>query len=54
MLLRFSAANHLSIRDKQELSLVASSLKDREEGLIACDAVPGKHVLPAAVKLARQ
>lgn len=49
MLLRFSAANHLSIRDAQEISLVASSLKDREDGLIACDAVPGKRVLPAAV-----
>ena len=49
MLLRFSVQNHLSIKEKQELSLVASSLKDREEGLIACDAVPGKRVLPAAV-----
>lgn len=49
MLLRFAVENHLSIKEKQELSFVASSLKDREEGLIACDAVPGKRVLPAAV-----
>ncbi len=49
MLLRFSVQNHLSIKEKQELSLVASKLTDREEGLIACDAAPTKRVLPAAV-----
>ncbi|SUS06913.1 conserved hypothetical protein [Candidatus Defluviicoccus seviourii] len=49
MLLRFAVENHLSIKEKQELSLVASSLKDREEGLIASNAAPGKRVLPAAV-----
>ena len=47
MLLRFGVSNHLSIRDFQELSLVASSLKDRNEGLIACAAAPGGCVVPA-------
>ena len=32
MLLRFGVSNHLSIRERQELSFVASSLKDRDEG----------------------
>ena len=36
MLLRFAATNHLSIRDRQELSLVSSSLSDRKDGLIEC------------------
>ncbi|MDG4575979.1 MAG: ATP-binding protein [Defluviicoccus sp.] len=49
MLLRFAVENHLSIKEKQELSLVASALKDREDGLIPCNATPGKRVLPAAV-----
>lgn len=49
MLLRFAVENHLSIKEKQELSLVASALKDREDGIIPCDATPGGHVLPAAV-----
>ncbi|HRW61671.1 MAG TPA: ATP-binding protein [Defluviicoccus sp.] len=49
MLLRFAVENHLSIKEKQELSLVASALKDREDGLIPCNAAPGKRVLPAAV-----
>jgi hypothetical protein len=34
MLIRFRVQNHRSIRDQQELSLVASSLKDMPEGLI--------------------
>ncbi|MGR4042511.1 AAA family ATPase [Pseudomonas sp. 910_21] len=34
MLLRFGTANHLSIRDYQELSLTATSLKDPQEGLL--------------------
>lgn len=34
MLLRFGTSNHLSIRDYQELSLVATSLKDTTEGLL--------------------
>ena len=49
MLLRFGVSNHLSIRDFQELSFVASSLKDRDEGLISCVASPKGAVVPAAV-----
>ena len=49
MLLRFGVSNHLSIRDYQELSLSASSLKGREAGLIECAAAPSGRVLPAAV-----
>ena len=49
MLLRFVVANHLSIRDRQELSLVASALSDAEDGLIECAAVPNGFVLPAIV-----
>ena len=50
MLLRFGVSNHLSIRDYQELSLAASSLKERqEEKLIACEAAPTKYLLPSAV-----
>ena len=49
MLLRFGVSNHLSIRDFQELSFVASSLKDRDEGLIPCAAAPKGMVVPAAV-----
>lgn len=49
MLLRFSVTNHLSFRDKQELSLVASSLKDVEAGLLDCPAINGPKILPAVV-----
>lgn len=49
MLLRFAVANHLSIRDSQELSFAASSLRDRDDGLIDCEAVPSGSVLPAIV-----
>ena len=49
MLLRFVVSNHLSIRDRQELSLVASSLSDVEDGLIDCASSPGGVVLPALV-----
>ena len=49
MLLRFGVSNHLSIRDFQELSFSASSLKDRDEGLIPCAAAPKGAVAPAAV-----
>ena len=50
MLLRFGVSNHLSIRDPQELSLVASSLKERqEEKRIDCAAAPTKHVLPSVM-----
>lgn len=49
MLLRFRASNHLSVRDGQELSLIASSLKDLEASLIDCALVPNGRVLPAAI-----
>ena len=49
MLLRFGVSNHLSIRDYQELSFVTSSLKDRREGLIDCEAAPNGSILPAVV-----
>ena len=48
MLLRFGVSNHLSIRERQELSFVASSLKDPDEGLIDCAAVNGS-IVPAIV-----
>lgn len=37
MLLRFGVQNHRSIRDYQEISFLASSLKDNEEGLLSID-----------------
>lgn len=49
MLLRFGVSNYLSIKDRQELSLVASSLKDDESGLITPPAKVKERVLPAAV-----
>ena len=49
MLLRFAVANHLSIREKQELSFAASSLRDRSDGLIDCNAAQSGSVLPAIV-----
>ena len=49
MLLRFGVSNHLSIRDFQELSFSASSLKDPDAGLIPCPATPVGSVVPAAV-----
>lgn len=49
MLLRFGVSNHLSIRDYQELSLSASSLKERQEVLIDCEAAPNGSVLPVIV-----
>ncbi|MCE9522322.1 MAG: ATP-binding protein, partial [Alphaproteobacteria bacterium] len=48
MLLRFRAGNHLSLREPQELSLVASSLKENDTGLIDCPAAGGK-LVPAAI-----
>ena len=49
MFLRFGIENHLSLHQPQELTFVASSLKDRKEGLIDCPAVPSGAVVPAAV-----
>ena len=49
MLLRFGVSNRLSMRDRQELSLTASSLKDPDEGLIDCPSSPSGSVLPAVL-----
>ncbi len=49
MLLRFRVSNHLSFRDLQEVSFVASSLKERKGYLIDCAAAPNNSVVPAAV-----
>ena len=49
MLLRFGVTNHRSLRDHQELSLVASSLGGPTAGLIPCRQVPGGHLLPVVV-----
>lgn len=49
MLLRFRFANHLSIHRMQELSLVTSSLKDRDDSLIDCNAAPSGSLVPAMV-----
>ena len=49
MLLRFGVENHLSVSSRQELSFAASTLKDRREALIPCDAVGSGAVLPAVV-----
>ena len=49
MLLRFGVTNHRSLRERQELSLVASSLDGSEDGLIECRHAPGGRLVPAAV-----
>ena len=49
MLLRFGVSNRLSMRDRQELSLTASSLKDPTGGLIDCPPAPSGSVLPAVL-----
>ena len=49
MLLRFGVSNRLSMRDRQELSLTASALKDPTEGLIDCPTSPSGSVLPAVL-----
>ena len=49
MLLRLGVSNHLSIRDPQVLLFTASSLRDREQGLIECSAAPRGSVVPALV-----
>ena len=49
MLLRIAVENHLSIRERQEVSFAASSLRDRSDGLIRCDAVASGAVVPAVV-----
>jgi AAA15 family ATPase/GTPase len=49
MLLRFSVANYGSMRDEQQLSMIASTLKDDPSGLIETPALRTEKVLPAAV-----
>jgi hypothetical protein len=49
MLLRFSVSNFGSLRDPQELSLVASKLKGDAKGLIEAAELRNETVLPAAV-----
>jgi AAA15 family ATPase/GTPase len=49
MLLRFSVANFGSIRDEQQLSMIASKLTDDPSGLIETPALRAEKVLPAAV-----
>ena len=49
MQLRIGISNHLSMCGPQELSFVASSLKDPNEGLIECAAAPNGSVLEAVV-----
>ena len=49
MLLRFGVYNHLSMRDRQELPMTASSLKDPTGGLIDCPSAPSGLVVPAAL-----
>jgi hypothetical protein len=49
MLLRFGVTNHRSLRDPQEVCLVASPLDDNTTGLIACRHAPGNRLLPTVV-----
>ncbi len=48
MLLRFGVKNFRSIRDMQELSLVASALNDPDGGLIDCPPADDR-ILPAVI-----
>jgi AAA15 family ATPase/GTPase len=49
MLLRFSVSNFLSLRDRQELSMVASKLKGDTQGLIESPLLRNVRILPAAI-----
>ena len=49
MLFRFAVTNHLSIREEQELSLVGSTIKDSDEGLISSRFTASGTVLPCVV-----
>jgi hypothetical protein len=46
MLLRFAVSNFRSLRDRQELSFVASTLDDNASDLIDAPQVPGRKLLP--------
>lgn len=48
MLLRFSAENHLSIKGRAEISMVAAKLRDYADGLIAT-SLAGIDTVPAAL-----
>jgi AAA15 family ATPase/GTPase len=49
MLLRFSVSNFLSLRDRQELSMVASKLKGDTQGLIESPLLRNVQILPAVI-----
>jgi hypothetical protein len=49
MLLRFGVENFRSIKERQELSFVASSLDDIPTGLITTQALPNTRLLPAVI-----
>ena len=50
MLLRFAATNHGSIKERQEISFVASSLKDEAQGLIPVSGIRDvQAILPVAL-----
>lgn len=50
MLIRFGVSNHLSIKERQELSFVPSrAIKDDDRGLIKCSAVPDGFLLPMLI-----
>lgn len=49
MLLRFAARNFLSLDERQEVSFVASKLKDRAEGLIEIPTRQGGEAVPLVI-----
>ncbi|WP_430472693.1 AAA family ATPase [Thalassospira lucentensis] len=49
VLLRFAVSNFQSIYERQEISFVASKLKDCSDGLINHSAVPGIDILPVCL-----
>lgn len=49
MLLRFSLSNFTSIRDRQELSMIAGPLSDESGGLIEAQGIPYKLLRVAAI-----
>ncbi len=49
MLLRFSVSNFGSLRDEQELSMVASTLRDDDRGLIDVPELRSVRILPSVV-----
>jgi AAA15 family ATPase/GTPase len=49
MFLQFATENHLSIRDRVELSLVAAKLQDFDGGLLQDSSFPGMQMVPGAL-----